>query len=270
MISNKNPVIISGASITNDSAWPTWATWVKKRYEFKNVVDVSVKGLGNEAIILKAVYTALKFSNPLILVQLTNVDKWDWYVDDLTLIESINKEKHPITPIADFDSSGFWSTGSHFPVWKEYYKNNYYSLQYHVHKTLQQIQWLQLLTAKHKWTTIILFDSPVLSVIEDQIITGNLTKDQCIGNKLIDSTISKIIFDDIDFSDIYVPGLIGYACLNGMQWYSDRYKAHPGSLTHYYYAKDIVCSKLDTLVEPINQFESFLNEAEKFQRLIEQ
>ena len=60
MIENKIPVIIGGASITNDSAWPTWATWVQRRYALKNVINVSAKGMGNEAILIKAAHAALQ------------------------------------------------------------------------------------------------------------------------------------------------------------------------------------------------------------------
>ena len=50
-----NPIIISGSSITNDLVWPTWATWITELYGLTNVRNLSVKGLGNKAIILKAI-----------------------------------------------------------------------------------------------------------------------------------------------------------------------------------------------------------------------
>jgi len=268
MNSSTRPVVISGASITNDAAWPTWATWIQKRYNLKKVDNVSIKGLGNEAILLKAVNTAFQYKNPIIVVQLTNVDKWDWYVQSPELVEKINKEKHPITKLTKSDLFGFWSTGSHFPKWKEYYKDNYYSLEFHSYRTLQLIQWFQLLSSKQGWRILILFDSPILSVTEEQLNSGILTKDQCYQTTLIENTISKHIFNSLDLTQIYMPGLIGYACLNNMPWYSKKYKCHPDSLVHYHYAKEVVCKELDNFIKPVNEFETFLDEAIKFKGLV--
>jgi hypothetical protein len=265
---NNRPVVVSGASITNDSTWPTWATWVKHRYGLTNITNVSVKGIGNELILLKAIHAAKQLINPVIVVQLTNVDKWDWYVDNPKLITKINQEKHPITRLSNSDANGFWSTGSHFPLWKEYYKNNYYSIEYQTYKTLQQLQWFQMLCNKQQWQYLVLFDSPILSVTEQQLNIGQLTIDECLAMTLVNNSLSQSIFESTMFDNIYLPGLIGYACQNNLLWHTDKFKGHPGSLVHYYFTKDIISTDLDKILTPVVDFESFLDEATRFQMLV--
>ena len=260
-------MIVGGASITEPSAWPTWASWVERRYQPDRFINVSVKGLGNEVILLKAVQAAQKLSNPIIVVQLTSVDKWDWYVENPELINQINKERHPITTLESTDLHGFWSTGSHFPLWKEYYRKNYYSIEYLMYKTLLQIQWFQLVCDKNSWQYYILFDSPILSVTEEQLNTGQLSVAECVDNKLVQNTLCKTIYELTNFDNIYQPGLIGYSCINNMAWYSDRFKGHPGSLVHYSFMKDIIAPELDKFLTPMVDFESFLEEAIRFQKL---
>jgi hypothetical protein len=269
MTLNHRNIIIGGSSITETTAWPTWATWIYRRYQPSAFINVGHKGLGNELILLKAVEQAKKYKDPLLIVQLTNVDKWDWYVEDPGLIDAINQEKHPIVNLHDDQNQGFWSTGSHFPKWKNYYKENYFSLTYFTYRTLQLIQWFQLLCRQQKWQYYIIFDSPIFSVTENYLNNGSLTDDECNSMQLVDTTLSKTVFDLLDTTDIYLPGIIGYAQLNDYPWYSQKGKGHPGSLIHYYYTRDIVCPILDQILTPIQDFEKFKDEAVVFQKLFE-
>lgn len=269
MQSNNRSIIVSGSSITDTTAWPTWATWVKHRYNPVQFVNCGVKGIGNELILLKAVAEAKKHTDPLIIVQLTNVDKWDWYVEDNNMARMLAQEKHPLVTLSLDDSHGFWSTGSHFPKWKEYFKDNYFSLEYFTYRTIQLIMWFQDLCQKQKWEYHIIFDSPILSVTESYLNEGKITTEECYSTKLIDNTISKILIDLIDTKNIYAPGIIGYAHLNRYPWFTKKIKGHPGSLVHYHYTKDIICPRLDQVLEPIRDLELVLDEASVFQRLFE-
>ena len=269
MTLNHRNIIISGSSITETTAWPTWATWIDRRYCPSTFVNVGHKGLGNELILLKAVEQAKKHKDPLLIVQLTNVDKWDWYVEDSELIKTINQEKHPIVNFDNYQDYGFWSTGSHFPKWKEYYKENYFSLNYFTYRTLQLIQWFQLLCQQHQWQYYIIFDSPIFSVTENYLNNGILSNEECYSTKLVDNTLSTIVFDLLDTTQIYLPGIIGYAQMNNYPWYNQKGKGHPGSLIHYYYTKDIICPVLDQILIPKQDFESFKDEALVFQMLFE-
>lgn len=266
---NNRSIIVSGSSITDTTAWPTWATWVKHRYNPLDFVNCGVKGIGNELILIKAINEAKKHINPLIIVQLTNVDKWDWYVEDNRLTKLLTQEKHSLLTLSPSDSYGFWSTGSHFPKWKEYYKNNYFSLEYFTYRTMQLIMWFQQLCQQQKWQYYIIFDSPILSVTENYLNNGTLTTEECYSTNLLNNTLSKILVDLVDISNIYLPGIIGYAHLNMYPWFTEKIKGHPGSLVHYYYTKDIICPSLDRILEPKQDLSLVFNEAKTFQKLFD-
>jgi hypothetical protein len=272
MISNNCNIIVSGSSITNDSAWPTWATFVKRRYKFDKVIDVSSMGAGNEVIITRAINEAKKINkNVLIVIQLTSVDKWDWYVENNELVELISHEKHTLIKMSPEDRHGFWSTGSHFPKWKEYFKHNYFSLEYFTFRTLQLIQWFQMVCQQQKWEYYIIFDSPILSVTENQLNTGILQKTECIQLSLLNNKLCQTISELVNIEEIYLPGLIGYACLNDLPWYHQKFKSHPGSLTHYRYVKDIIFPALDLKkISAVDNFDELEEEALKFQKIINQ
>jgi hypothetical protein len=262
-------VIVCGSSITEDSAWPTWATWINHRYQPANFINIGTKGIGNELILLKAIAQAKVSNNPLIIVQLTNIDKWDWYVPP-AIASTFEKEKHPLIKLSPSDKTGFWSTGSHFPLQKEYYKENYFNQDYFAFKTLQLIQWFQEVCRKQHWDYYILFDSPILSVTESYINKGNLVESDCFSTELINNTLAKTLYDLVDFTNIYLPGIIGFAKLNSLPWYTKKIKGHPGSLVHWQFTKDIIAPILDKILTPVIEFDSFKLEATIAQKLFNQ
>lgn len=262
-------VIIGGSSITNSNPWPTWATWIMKRYGSSNFVNTSVKGTGNEVIVLRAIQEAKKCVDPVVIVQLTNVDKWDWYVENPELAEKISHERHPLTKLDSNETLGFWSTGSHFPLWKQHYKENYLGMHYQMFRTLMLIHWFQLLCLDKSWDHYILFDSPILAVTEQQLNTGQLSLEQCFDRQLTDNALCRLLIDQIDFSKIYCPGLIGYAKINDLDWYSASAKGHPGSLVHYLFAHDIVTPALDGMIMPTQDLAGFRQEATVMQRIFD-
>jgi hypothetical protein len=263
-------VIISGSSITNDHAWPTWATWVRKSYNFKNVIDLSMRGAGNEVILTKTIDRARSTPGKVFLiVQLTSVDKWDWYVPDPALMKQIQKEKHPGILIQPDDKVGYWCTGSHFPLWKEYYQQHYLSIEHQTFKTLQLIQWFSQLCDSQGWGYQIIFEGPILSVTEQQLNIGALNKEECVQTTLTNNSLCQTIDGLIDYSKIYLPGLIGYACINDLPWFHPKFKSHPGSLIHYYYARDVIYPIFDQLFGPAQNLETLEHEASVFQKLFE-
>jgi hypothetical protein len=263
-------IIVSGASTIKDIAWPTWLTFTKNVYGFTDtdIVDQSAYGLGNEAIILKAVNAAMKEQNPFLIIQLTQIDKWDWYVENLSLIDILDKEKHPIQKLNITDNFGFWSTGSHFPLFKESFKEKYFGIHYFAFKTLLMLSWFQYMCRIHDWRHLILFDSPILSVTEEQLNLGLLHKEECFLTRLIDNPICAVVNKSVDLQKIYLPGLMGFACINEVPWFSKRYKNHPGSYAHYIFFKNIIMPMLPwTLKTDVDYFES---EALVFQRILNQ
>ena len=262
-------IVIGGSSITDAMPWPTWASWANRRYATSVFHNTSVKGTGNEAIIMRAINRAQRCHDPIVIVQLTNVDKWDWYVENPDLVAQLNREKHPLILLQHGDLQGFWSTGSHFPLWKQYYKDHYYSLQYHVFHTLFLINWLQLICQAKRWRHYILFDSPILSTTEHQLNTGQLDLSSATTKSLVQSSLCQLISDQIDFSNIYLPGLIGYAAINGFDWYSPKVKGHPGSFVHYQFAKNIIFPVLDLWIESTEASDLMETEAKVMQKLFE-
>jgi hypothetical protein len=262
-------VIISGSSITEDSPWPTWATWSTKIFNWRNVVNVSVRGLGNEVILLKALQAAEQSpGKKFIIVQLTSVDKWDWYVQNSDRVAELDKEKHPIVKLNASDAFGYWSTGSHFPNRKEHYRNEYFSIDHQCFHTLQLISWFQLVCKQRGWDYHILFDSPIFAVTESQLNTGILDKSQCENLSLLGSSLSKLAQSTVDTTDMYLPGLIGYCCLNNLPWYHTKYKGHPGSLAHLEFTINQVVPVIEKYFKVIVPPDQLLTEATKMQLLV--
>lgn len=266
MQSNPRDIVIGGSSITDATAWPTWATWINYRYQPRSFVNTGTKGLGNEAIILRAVEKAKEFADPVIIVQLTNVDKWDWYIEDKDLLQQMQNEKHTVN---FFGNGGFWSTGSHWPKWKEYYRENYYSTEYFTYRTVQLIHWFQLLCKSHNWQYYIIFDSPIFSVTEQQLNSGNISVEECTSQKLLENQLVKTVAQWIDTSNIYLPGIIGYAKLNNHNWHTPTTKGHPGSYVHFEYAMNIIAPVLDKFLIPVTEFDEFKAEAKQFQKIFD-
>ena len=257
-------VVVGGSSITNTDPWPTWATWLQKRYD-AHFIDVSVKGLGNEAIITKAVSQARMLDDPVLIVQLTNVDKWDWYVENTALIQQMNQEKHQITKISPEDTAGFWGTGSHFPKWKAHYQEHYFGLQYQMWHTLLLINWLQMVCHSQQWNLYVIFDSPLLAVTEQQLNQGMLSAQECGSRNLTDNTLCRLVHDCIDWSDIYCPGLIGFAVLKDMPWFSEKNKGHPGSLVHWMFTQEVLVPVLDRWLRACHDLNLCRGEAQRMQ-----
>ena len=253
--------IFSGGSIT-ECVWPSWKNFVVQRYGIKNYVNNAYAGVGNEYMVDSTINHVKKVSNPFVMIMFTNIDKWDWYVEDQNLIDTINSnEKHPVRTInGDIGTSGFWSTGSWFPAHKTYYKNCYYSKEYFIAKTLKNIFVLQKFLTEKQIPNIMLFDSPILECTEQTLNTGKIVNE----NKL--SELSSIWHDLIDWSNIYRPGLIGFCDANNLDWYRDKHHGHPPTKSHWEFTKSQIFPVLDNLL-PIKNAADPIEEINKFQQL---
>jgi hypothetical protein len=238
----KYSVVFSGASITN-SPWYTWKDFTIERYHIQNPVENSHRGVGNEFIINSTIQKCQEHANPFVVAMLTNIDKWDWYVQDSTECMRINAhEKHPVRNLqGSISIGGFWSTGSWFPGVKEHYKKHYYSQDYFAFKTLQNIYCLQQFCKSKNIPCVILFDSPVLNCLEQDINNQDLTYKSLTDNELCRSYTGQI-----DWSGIYQPGLIGYCMSNSLEWFHSEIKGHPPSLSHLAFAEQHLFPVLDS------------------------
>lgn len=262
-MANLNTVIFGGASNSN-GPWPTWVDLVREKYQ-ANFIDSSKKGQGNEAIIIKALHSAWKVKdksdNIKIIIMLTTIDKWDWYVDKPDLITKYDKEKHNIVRLNTDDQFGFWSTGSWFPLEKEIFKDNFYSEEYFTFRTLQLINMFIQICEKQSWEYNILYDSPIWSVTENTLNQGNdLDID---SNKLVSSNFIKWFYDISNIDSLaYNPGLIGFLYQNNLPWFSNKYGPHPGPKSHYEFTKKYVYPLFDhsySIIKTQEQLDQFVD-----------
>jgi hypothetical protein len=244
-------VIISGASNTS-SSWPTWATIIHERYK-ADWVDVSRKGMGNEAIILRALSSAWKHKKDtplLIVVMLTNVDKWDWYIDNPILLDKFNKEKHTITTINDSIDGGFWCTGSWFPLEKELFKEKYYNEDYFTLRSIQLISMFCQICNLQGWKYHIITDSPIWATTEQELIQGTEIN---LEPRLIKTELCQWAYESAKIADvIFQPSLIEFSHQNTLPWHHKTFGPHPGPGAHYAFTKKFIYPILDPLLESNN------------------
>jgi len=254
--------IFTGASATN-SPWPSWKDFVVTRYGLDNVVENAYRGVGNEFMIDSTIHQCKKVKNPFVMIMMTMVDKWDWYVEDAELAAKISREeKHPLRDLnGDQSPSGFWSTGSWFPEYKADYKKLYYSEKYFTASTLKNLFLLQSYLKQNNIPSIILFDSPVLECNEQELNFGKFLQRDLVAN----NQLAKVWYDLIDWSDIDTSGLIGYCINNKLDWFNDKYKMHPPSVSHLEYCKAVVFPKLDQHFKVVDDDQDYV--AQKFQKL---
>lgn len=240
-------LIISGGSITH-GGWSTWKDFVIDRYAIQQYYNLAKVGLGNEAIINRAIVQSTMVNDPVIIIMLTNIDKWDWYVGDSNKLKVIENEKHTISPIHNNDSGGYWSTGSHFPLFKEYYKKHYYDTTYQVIQTLTNIIMIQSYCTKKNIPLLILFDSPIFECFESEL---NQNPTVLPNHAMLDnpSVLPYVKLIDHFHDDC---GLIGYCFKHGIPWYHATYKGHPGSTAHYRYAKSHIYNWADNIFKVVN------------------
>jgi hypothetical protein len=251
-----NKVIFSGASITN-SPWYTWKDFVQHRYGLTDLIYNDYKGVGNEFIVESTIYKCQKNPVSTALVMLTNFDKWDWFVGNPDIANCINEqEKHPVRgPDGEISLQGYWSTGSWFPKYKEYFLQNYYSSNYFIKKSLKELYILQKFFQENKIQNLILFDSPIFDCAEQTLNTGIVDRLSSIQqNDTLHHWISLI-----DWTRIYQPGLIGFCVENHLDWYNSKHKGHPPSLSHLEFSKKHIFPYLDKIFPVLEQNQDWMS-----------
>jgi hypothetical protein len=242
-----NNIVVLGASITN-SSWLTWKDFLEIESNLP-VRNLSIRGVGNEFMTV-AILKNLEFitAGTLVTVMLTNVDKFDWYVEGNAYHE-LTEQKH--RPIAISEHSGFWCTGSWFPEKKSIFKDNFYSLDYFCSKTIQQIMLLQAVCRQQGAVLQLLFDSPVWNYTE-QDLNGIGANTQTINEAkkdLLSLPLSKLWAGQIDQDIKATRGLIGYCWDNNLDWYNPHYYGHPPSRSHWEYYSNILKPSLSQWIK---------------------
>jgi hypothetical protein len=240
-------ILVLGASITA-SPWLTWKDFLEIESGLP-VQDFSIKGVGNEFMTLSVLKNPkLITADTLVIVMLTNVDKFDWYVEGQEY-HDLSQQKHQPIPISP--NSGFWCTGSWFPDKKSIFKDHFYNLDYFCSKTIQQILLLQKICQQQNAVLQILFDSPIWNFTEQDInaIGSNTVTLADVKKELLDLPLSRIWANYIDQDLKKSTGLIGYCWEQKLDWYSPRYRGHPPSSSHWEYYTNIVKPSLASVIK---------------------
>ena len=247
-------IFVFGASITQ-STWWTWKDFLEIESKIKGK-DLSVKGAGNTYMMHSVIDQPLD-ENSLVVGMLTNVDKFDWYVEG-PIYQRLCNEKHP--PISVSSDSGFWCTGSWFPLEKSQYQQNFYSLDFFTAQTIQQLCALKYICAAKKCKLEIFFDSPIWSFTEQDLNRMVITDQSMRPRNLLDLPLAKkwshlLTADEIDNGP---DSLIGHCWRHGLPWANSLYKGHPPSSSHWQFYQNIarprICQHLD--LDPVEGIES--------------
>lgn len=235
-------IIILGGSITS-SPWYTWKDFAEIETGLP-IVDLSSRGVGNEFMVHSLVKNSDQLGpDALVMCMFTNFDKFDWYIEN-TKFSDLREEKHPPKPISDH--SGFWCTGSWFPLDKAVYRDLFYTHDYFCTKTIQQIMLLHNLVQAKNSNLILLFDSPIWTLTEQDInsikpdnqveIIASLKKDYLSLplSHLWRQYLQQPLIDIEDSS------LLGYCWKHDLPWHKDSIRGHPPSSSQWKFYQDIV------------------------------
>lgn len=240
-----NKIFIFGASITK-SMWWTWKDFLEIESNI-TAKDLSIKGAGNTYMLNSLIGQPLD-ENSLVVGMLTNVDKFDWYVEGARY-HRLCDEKHAPIPVGD--DSGFWCTGSWFPDAKQLYLEQFFSLDYFAAETIQQICALRYLGTKTNCKIEIFFDSPIWSYTE-QDLNNMISHDHAmVPRNLLDLPLAKKWSGLLDHDEIdhWSSSLIGYCWDHALSWGSVYYKGHPPSSSHWHYYQAIMRPRLSKYLD---------------------
>jgi hypothetical protein len=254
-------IVVFGASITS-SPWWTWKDFLEMESGLP-VIDLSRRGAGNEYM-TNSLLGANIDEHTLVVGMLTNVDKFDWYVED-EQFRDLQQEKHRPIPVGK--NSGFWCTGSWFPGKKEIYKEHFFSLDYFCTKTIQQTLLIKNICKYRSSRVEIFFDSPVWNYTDQQLNDWAEHGKALEKVYMLDLPLSsqwKILLDDRDIN-LHDTSLIGYCIKNNLPWHNRFYKGHPPSSSHWRYYNDIMKSVLqkELLLVPQKNIQEKIGEMDR-------
>jgi hypothetical protein len=243
-------IVILGASITS-SPWYTWKDYVEVETNLK-CYDLSARGVGNEYLAHNLMANEdLLDEQTLVLCMLTSFDKFDWYVTGQRYID-LQVEKHK--PRSVSASSGFWCTGSWFPLEKDIFKQTFYDEDYFCAKAIQQVLLMQKICQVKNSNLILFFDSPIWTLTEQAINhikpDNQQTSISALSRDFLAQPLSSMWKQYIDQSliDVQDSSLLGYCWKKGLLWYNEGVKCHPPSSSQWSFYQDIVKPSINQYV----------------------
>jgi len=239
-------IIIAGASITS-SPWFTWADYLKDESGLPTV-DLSRKGVGNEYIINSLVQNQKHLGpDSLVVMMLTNIDKWDVFVEGQRFDDLLGQKHAPI-PIGS--RSGFWCTGSWFPDYKKAYDELYYNVDYFCSRTIQMIMLARSICSTNGSRLEIFYDSDIWNYTEQQLY-HSLDKDLPSAGQYLSGDLSKIWATQLQVDDLKTDtdSLISFCWHNDLPWANGFYKIHPPSSSHWRFYQSVMRPRIHTVCE---------------------
>lgn len=229
-------IFVFGASITHGPWW-TWKDFLEIESKI-TATDLSLKGVGNTYMMHSILDQPLD-ENSLVVGMLTNVDKFDWYVEGKKY-RSLSSQKHAPIPVGS--DSGFWCTGSWFPLDKRKYLELFYSLDFSAAQNIQQLCALKYFCAVKKCKLEIFFDSPIWAFTEQDlnkmITTGQAGSTRCMLDLPLTKKWSKLLTNNEIYNES--DSLIGYCWHHNLPWGNSFYNGHPPSSSHWQFYQEIV------------------------------
>lgn len=230
-------LIISGASITA-SPWFTWADIVEQIIQPNHTINISARGTGNYYIALSCINTILKnnLSNTLCMPMFTAIDKFNMYLDTEKTKQLIHEKHPPVTlngQSARADEYSFWSTGSHWPLIKQGYRDNFFNTDIACTNTILMFFALDNLCKQRNIDLIPLFDMNIWNYTEQAINEHVVHGTPLVEMNLVDQPLTKTVKTSLDKHWFEFVSLIQFALNNNLPIYNSINKLHPPSYVHY-------------------------------------
>jgi hypothetical protein len=262
-------LIIAGASITA-SPWFTWADVVIETLQPKRVINLSARGVGNYYISMSCTNAILntEFSgNTLCMPMFTCIDKFDMYLDNVQTKSLLNEKHRPLdlrgNPAIDNDFS-FWSTGSHWPLVKQQYLDNFFNTDIACVNNIMMFYALEKLCLDKGVDLMPLFDMEIWNYTEKDINEYFNAGTELVRRQLLAQPLTTNIKSLLSDSWVNFTSLIQYAMENNLPVYDTINKLHPPSDVHTQWAmshvipaleKEFVCNRpSQRFIEMTKQF----------------
>lgn len=265
-------LIIAGASITS-SPWLTWADVVTEILKPKKIINISARGTGNYYIALSCINSILNsklHKNTLCMPMFTCIDKFDMYLDQQQTKIFTNEKHTPINltgqPAAGSEFS-FWSTGSHWPLVKQQYFDNFFNTDIACANNMLIFYALEKLCADKGVEFLPLFDMEIWNYTEKDMNEYFILNKPLERKNLLEQPLSKNIKMMLPDHWFNFTSLIGYAMENDLPVYNDINKLHPPSDVHVKWVLDYLNPLLEQQFKCYPLKEYFIKMIENFSQV---
>lgn len=247
MLKQVHTLIISGASITA-SPWFTWADVLIEILKPRKVINLAARGAGNRWISLSLINAIMQLpSNQCVMcaAMFTGLDKFDMFLPESKTHKYLDQKHPPINLKGQYAKSGpsFWCTGSHWPMEKKLYRDNFFDPVMAAIDTMMIFNSLSQVCQNKKVDLWPFFDSYIWNILEQDLnafVEGTALPDRNFLADPLTQNFSAML--DNQFLQ-FVP-LINWAIEHDLPYYNDIHKMHPPSKVHLSWIKENIVPAL--------------------------